>query len=252
MPDPIPTYGSATRRPRAPLPTPPPQPPPAPPPPPQPPPAPPPPLQPPPPSPRTVPMPPSTSSSSRYNSNINLGVAFATVGIVALIIVVGLIQRLAPTSPTEQEPGATLQSIQITGPPKQSPPIPKPRSFPVAGVGDVRAGEHLWIFVYAPVAQRYFPQGKIDGPYQNPWSVAVIAGSTSTSENGKIFSICALLTDDSTDARIDADGAMGYSKAEWRTYFRAFLVDWTKIQRSDSGQAVIPVPSSRSSACGSA
>ncbi len=203
------------------------------------------------------PLPPITTPSyvagrSGPDPMIVLVTGLAIGLVLVLVVLVGIIIELprqtttGPTiAPPQSQPAAALQSIQITDPAKQSPPVREPRNVSVTGVGDIPQGHHLWIFEYAPGIQLYYPQGKVDSPNLNPWTIPVIVGSDNPDENGSIFSVCALVTDDGTDARILADGTRGYSKEEWQASFQRFVVDWTQVQRSDPGQVPtppVPVP----------
>jgi hypothetical protein len=239
MPDPIPTYGSGGRPdpatpPRPARATPPPR-----------------------PAPATPPPRPDPAAAPIRTPGSGLG---GIVAVVACILVLALIawalvrRGSGPESPGAQGTtlGAAVQPIQITDPPLQSPPVLKPRSFTVSGVGDVPLGHHLWIFVYGPGAQQYFPQDKVGSSNPNPWAIPVTAGTDyDLNENGKVFSICAVLVDDVMDARIAANGNNAYSIDEWRAWFRPSLRSWTEVQRSDSGQALNPPSSAPGQACGS-
>ncbi len=148
------------------------------------------------------------------------------------------------TQPIQQAPaapagpaGTRVQPIQITDPPRENPPHQVPRVIQVTGIGDIPQGRHLWIFVHAPGNGLYYPQGKVDSPGPKPWVVWANVGSDITDNTGKaeddgqVFAVYALLTDDATDAQIRAHSG-GYSEEEWQTSLATFSSDSTPVERS--------------------
>jgi hypothetical protein len=111
----------------------------------------------------------------------------------------------------------------------------EPAVISVKGTGDLPQGEHLWVFVWAPRADRYFPQGNIDPPILNSWTVSGVHIGASALDIGHVFTIYALVVNDSTSAEIyrfaKADPNEGYSAADWQTRFRQFKVAQARVKR---------------------
>ena len=107
----------------------------------------------------------------------------------------------------------------------------------MTGTGDLSQGEHLWVFVYGSGTGRYFPQGNVDAPNPNPWTVpGVNVGASGTQDSGHAFTIYVVVVDDSTSAEIysfaRANPDRGYSADDWQAMFSQFVVDSVQVQRA--------------------
>lgn len=132
--------------------------------------------------------------------------------------------------PSSAEPtAAPAQPVRITSP-YEEPPI-----FSLKGTGNIPQGKHLWIFAYAPVAKRYFPQGETDSSNSTTWTVPdVHIGSNDPRNNGHIFTVYALVVDDAANAQIwsfaNAHPDEGYSADEWQANYIQFMVSSRQVK----------------------
>jgi hypothetical protein len=130
--------------------------------------------------------------------------------------------------------------IQIIEPPKETPAHKVSRIISVSGRGDVPQGHHLWLFVYGPGAEKYFPQAmKAESATQSSdWNVTGInLGRLGEGDIGSTYTIYALSVDDSTDVRIRPFLAIqpegGYDQKAWDDLFKYFEADHVEVQRCD-------------------